>query len=387
MNILHIAPYYPSVNAMHAGGVAMGHEILILKNLGHIVYTLSFLQKKYDLELFKKQKEKNDDGIVIGKKEKIKNIIFHPILPIEFASRVNKNFLEKILYYIDTFDIDCIHSEYTAMLWYVQIKKLRPKVKFIAVLHDITIQSYERKYKNEKKYYKKLYFFFEKERVNIYEKMYLKKCDLIMSFSEKDKRLVFDNYGLNSVAINTFFDLESIKKKRNAIKRIDDGKFSVCFMGQMGREDNHKAALRLIDIFNQLEIENKKLYIIGIHPKEKLINMGNANIEITGFVEDIDGFILQKCDVACFPFITGAGIKIKVLECLALGLPVVTNDIGAEGIDENGEYIYLADSDDDFIRKIKETKKNISSYMSKFDEEFSWRKTERVMEEAYGKSV
>lgn len=62
------------------------------------------------------------------------------------------------------------------------------------------------------------------------------------------------------------------------------------------------------------------------------------NIHITGFVENIEDEILKN-QIAVFPLTLGAGIKLKVLLACGLGLPVITTDIGAEGIDEDGKHI------------------------------------------------
>lgn len=386
MNILHIAPYYPSVNAMHAGGVAMGHEIETLKKMGHNIYILSYIQKEYDSSIYEKEKSKNDYAFLIDKKAKFINIIKHFSTPVEFATRANRKFLVKILQYIDKYNIDYIHAEYTAMLWYTKIKKLRPNVKFIEVLHDVSSQGYSRKYINAKKPVAKLLYKIEVKRIKRFERINMKRCDAILSFSEKDKKIIKQEYGLESIAINTYFNQSNIIQKRNKIKREQDGFFSICFMGQMGRKENHEAAVRLINIFKHINRENKKLYIIGTKPREELLAMASDNVIITGFVEDIEEFILKKCDVACFPLMEGAGIKIKVLECLALGIPVITNQIGAEGIDESGKYIQLADSDEEFEVAIKTCSRTNNEYLQKFDLEFSWCKTEKAMEEIYGEN-
>lgn len=386
MNILHIAPYYPSVNAMHAGGVAMGYEIESLKKLGHKVYKLSFVQKKYDLKLFQQEKRESDAGFLLKRNDKFRNMIMHPFMPIESATRVDERFLKKIVEYIDKYEIDYIHAEYTAMLWYVRIKKIRKNIKFVAVLHDVTIQSYYRKYETETNYLKKIAYKIEEVKSSRYEYNNLKKCDEILTFSEKDKRIIKEKYNLDSKTINTYFNLDKIQKKRKIVKRKNDGYYSICFMGQMGRTENHDAAMRLLSIFNKLNIKNKKLYIIGTHPKEILRSKASNNIVITGFVDDIDNFIMENCDVACFPLITGAGIKIKVLECLALGIPVITNNIGAEGIDENGEFIRLAETDQEFIDSIEMNVNRNVDYIEKFDRDFAWEKTEKVLVEIYGKN-
>lgn len=384
MNILHIAPYYPSVNAMHAGGVAMGHEIGTLKKLGHNVFIVAFTQKEYDYQLYMREHNNYDDYVLIGKEKKIMNIIRHPFSPLLFSTRMDSLFFKKIKQSIKKNNIQAIHLEYSSMLWCLKLKKSMPYLKFVSVLHDVTIQSYERKVQIEKKNYKKFLLSLETKRVFRYEKKYLRMCDEIVTFSEKDKNLISKYYNLSARRINTYFGLDEIIEKKNRYERIQDGYFSVCFVGQMGRKENEEAAVRLISLFEKIKNEKKRLFIVGAKPSDYLKSYSKSNVVITGFVEDIDVFVLNNCDIACFPLISGAGIKIKVLEAIALGIPVITNSIGAEGIDEDYNYLIPAESDEDFIRQIEAVVFEKHSNFQEFFKDFDWSITEKVFKEIYG---
>ena len=55
-------------------------------------------------------------------------------------------------------------------------------------------------------------------------------------------------------------------------------------------------------------------------------------MEVTGFVED-PRTCFERVHLAVLPLFEGAGVKVKVLKCLAAGLPVLTTPIGSEGIE------------------------------------------------------
>ena len=75
-------------------------------------------------------------------------------------------------------------------------------------------------------------------------------------------------------------------------------------------------------------------------------------IEVTGEVDDIRKYV-QECQVAVAPLKYGSGIKTKILETMAMGIPVVTNKIGIEGLQIEDDYnIMVADKADVFAEKV-----------------------------------
>ena len=79
----------------------------------------------------------------------------------------------------------------------------------------------------------------------------------------------------------------------------------------------------------------------------------SSNFKSVGFIDNIWEF-LSMADIAIVPILKGGGTKLKVLDYLSVGLPVVTTKKGIEGIDaKNNEHVIIVDSvDDEFIDKI-----------------------------------
>ena len=73
-----------------------------------------------------------------------------------------------------------------------------------------------------------------------------------------------------------------------------------------------------------------------------------AGIDYLGFVDDIEE-LRQKSTIMMVPLLSGSGLKLKILEGLASGIPIVTTPIGAEGIEMLAERDYLhAETPDEF---------------------------------------
>jgi glycosyltransferase involved in cell wall biosynthesis len=96
-----------------------------------------------------------------------------------------------------------------------------------------------------------------------------------------------------------------------------------------------------------------RLIVIGSDPPpaHTLPDFGGA-VEIRGFVADLSG-PLTTCAVFVCPILAGSGIRVKLLEAFASGIPCVSTRIGAEGISAtDGDLCALGDSPEEFSRRI-----------------------------------
>ncbi|MFX1519242.1 MAG: glycosyltransferase family 4 protein [Promethearchaeota archaeon] len=126
----------------------------------------------------------------------------------------------------------------------------------------------------------------------------------------------------------------------------------IIFMGKLDYKPNRQA-LQLI--FKRIlpnvlqQVPNSKFLIVGMNPPSHL---SHKAVFYTGFVKDIAEYI-AAADVAIAPIISGSGTRLKILEYMALGKPVISTRLGAEGIIvKNGKNIILTKDMDEFARQV-----------------------------------
>jgi len=110
----------------------------------------------------------------------------------------------------------------------------------------------------------------------------------------------------------------------------------------------------LDDVMPQIlkRIPGFKLQLLGMNPPPELMNRANDHVKILGFVKDIRPYAAQS-SVYIVPLHVGSGIRIKILEAMAMGMPVVSTSVGAEGIGgTNGVHYLIADSAAEFADAI-----------------------------------
>jgi glycosyltransferase involved in cell wall biosynthesis len=123
------------------------------------------------------------------------------------------------------------------------------------------------------------------------------------------------------------------------------------FLASYGHQPNVDAVLYFADTVFPLvkeRIPDAEFVVAGRNPPLSLLGGGKAGISCVGFVQDVPIFY-SGIDVVVAPIRYGGGIKIKVLEAMACGRPVVTTSIGAEGIAEADEgALVIADEPAEF---------------------------------------
>lgn len=152
---------------------------------------------------------------------------------------------------------------------------------------------------------------------------------------------------------------ENFNNKKRIIKDTKD----LMFVGGFGHTPNIDAILWFVNtIWSKLkkDLPELKLYIIGSKPTQEIKNLSSNDIIVTGFISDEELFSYYKeCRIAIIPLRYGAGIKGKVVEALYEQIPIITTNIGAEGLVNAENYMLIEDEAEDFKNKILEMYNNL----------------------------
>jgi GT2 family glycosyltransferase/SAM-dependent methyltransferase/glycosyltransferase involved in cell wall biosynthesis len=120
----------------------------------------------------------------------------------------------------------------------------------------------------------------------------------------------------------------------------------VIFLGGFEHIPNVDAAIRLVtEVMPEVwrELGDVELTIVGSLPPPEVLALASSRVEVAGWVEDLDP-LLARARLMVAPLRFGAGVKGKITQCLAVGLPVVTTSVGVEGLDvRDGESILIGD--------------------------------------------
>lgn len=238
---------------------------------------------------------------------------------------------------------------------YIDIVKKETKAKIIYYGHDLHSLRDTREYllTNNKDTLKNAKDWRERE-FNL-----MKKADISFYPSDVEVKEILSiekNINVRTIPAYLFENFHSMKRN---IKNTKD----LMFVGGFSHTPNIDAVLWFINnIWNDLkkELPELKFYIIGSKPTEEIKSFSSADIIVTGFVSDEELFKYYKeCRIAIVPLRYGAGIKGKVVEALYEQIPIITTNIGAEGLLNAENHMVIEDEAEDFKNKILEMYNNL----------------------------
>jgi sugar transferase (PEP-CTERM/EpsH1 system associated) len=181
----------------------------------------------------------------------------------------------------------------------------------------------------------------EQKRVFAYESI-LEEYNVSLVCSREDQQYLREERGIGNVGLlPNGVDLGTFSAAAHDYAQNN----TILFTGNMDYAPNVDAVLYFAtDILPliQSRIPGVKFVIAGQRPVKKVKDLAAGNIEVTGFVKDLSE-MYRKASIVVAPLRFGAGTQNKVLEAMAMGVPVVSRNIGFSGLNiVSGEGVVLA---------------------------------------------
>jgi glycosyltransferase involved in cell wall biosynthesis len=227
------------------------------------------------------------------------------------------------------------------------------KGKVVIHTHNAEFMLWQRMGELSKNPLAKLLLKIEANRVKAYEKKIFSESDLVYS-TPSDIEL----YKHNDIEIEKHkctYHLGNDELLQLPPLSFNETEGALSFMGTLSWEPNIDGLLWFIQKVWPKIIEEKpniRFYIMGEKGDNRIYEAAKPyqNIIFTGFVKELDSY-LKKTTVYIAPLRFGSGMKVKVLEGLYRGVPMVSTSVGAEGLAlENGTHILIANESTSFAK-------------------------------------
>ena len=254
-------------------------------------------------------------------------------------------------------EIDIIHTQHLRMAQFTaDICSAVPPLGVCGLLDlpDAFSLYWKRRIENQKNPLRRFFEKIEYKRLYKFEGEIVKQFNLGLVCSSEDLNYMKKEHGSANIDIlRNGVDLDTFSSEGHDYS-IND---TLLFTGNMDYAPNVDAVGYFVkEIFPLItsHFPEVKFIIAGQRPVKQVRELKSKNIEITGFIPDLKTMYKQAAIVVS-PLRFGAGTQNKVLEAMAMGIPVVSGTIGFEGLEiENGEGVFLETTPSGFANKVVE---------------------------------
>lgn len=271
------------------------------------------------------------------------------------ARFISSEYNDKLIELLHQKEFDIIQLEGLSLSLYVETIRAFSSAKVVMRSHNIEHEIWERIAKNEKNIFKKWYLKILAWQLRNYEISRLNKYDMLTSVTERDAQIL-KSFGceLPIHVCPAPYD-ETILSPAQSKMEFP----SVFFIGALDWMPNVEGLKWFLEnIWEKInrQFPDVKFHIAGRNiQKAKILSpllYGLPGIVVAGEVENAYDF-MNSMAIMVVPLLSGSGIRVKIIEGMALGKTIVSTSVGAEGIPcKDGQNILIADTPELFTEKI-----------------------------------
>ena len=242
---------------------------------------------------------------------------------------ISDDFKARLIEVLDKEQFDIVQLEMLYMAPYVDVIRAHSKAMIVLRAHNVEHKIWERIAKETQSPLKRWYINHLAKTLKEYELNALETVDGIAAITRKDAAF-FRKYSSKPVIDIPF----GVYPEEFTPKYEIEGKPKFYHIGSMNWMPNEEGIRWFINEVLPKTVE--KVYdfvyhLAGRNMPEWLTTMKDPHIDIVGEVPDAKAFVSNN-DVAIVPLLSGSGIRIKIIESMAMGKTVITTRVGAEGI-------------------------------------------------------
>jgi glycosyltransferase involved in cell wall biosynthesis len=274
-------------------------------------------------------------------------------LPYSVASHQSPALRKAIHEYAASHAVDLWQCEWTP---YFEALRGLSGARRLVMAHNVESLIWQRYHETEPNPWKRWYIGKQWHKFERFERRAFAEADQIVAVSPEDAVLVERQFRARHVSVvdngvdTAYFQPSTAGREASRI----------LFLGSLEWRPNLDAVHQLLEhIFPAVRAvePSARLALVGRNPPPALAERvaGLANVELYGNVPDVRPFLAQS-GVMAVPLRIGGGSRLKILEALAAGLPVVSTRVGAEGLAlEPGQHLDVVERIEDMAPALLQT--------------------------------
>lgn len=270
---------------------------------------------------------------------------------------VSKEFKQRLKELLSERNFDMVILESLFMCPYIDIIRQNSHARIVLRAHNIEYKIWQRICAATKNPLKKLLLIHVSNSLKRYELKSICKVDKIAAITDVDAAYFSANTRVPVVTVPFGFNLEKMIIPEG-VSFEKDSLFHIGAMNWMPNVEGIKWFLDKVWPMVHKALPTVKFYLAGRSMPQEFYRDMPENVVVVGEVDDAKEFMCSK-NIMVVPLLSGSGMRIKIIEGMAMHKAIVTTTVGAEGIDlENGRDVIIADDAiamaDGIVRLFKE---------------------------------
>ena len=271
--------------------------------------------------------------------------------PPDLRLHMHTKLIQQVQSLVERIDFDIVNIVDSYMGLYEQALPRDMSYKTVLEFIDVVYRKYDRMYRLEPKMNRKIRLWLHSVMMRWWEPRYAERFDHCIAVSEVDRQ------ALRTANPRLMVDVVPNGVDTRLYQPLPFGGSQpvLLFVGNMNYRPNVDAVLhfhRSILPRIQHAIPATQLHIVGKDPGAEIKQLAGNGVDVIGSVEDLQPYYRQST-VCIVPLRAGSGTRLKILEAMALGRPVVSTSLGCEGLDViDGEHLLIADTAEEFAEKV-----------------------------------
>ena len=218
----------------------------------------------------------------------------------------------------------------------------------LVIAHNVDTLIWQRYYETARGFLKRTFLKQQWRKFERFEQAAFRRADRVVAVSVEDARLIRERFGQPEVdVVDNGIDRAYFEQA----PRLTRDPRRILFLGALDWRPNLDAVDLLLEtIFPRVRAlaPEARLLIVGRNPPGGLVQRAASTpgVELHANVADVRPF-LAECGTMAVPLRIGGGSRLKILEALGCGLPVVSTKVGAEGLclESGVDYIQAEEGD------------------------------------------
>lgn len=260
----------------------------------------------------------------------------------------SEEFEEKIVETLKSDEYDIIQLESLYVSIYIDVIRKHTKAKIVLRAHNIESMIWERKIFQEKNPFKRIYISILQKQLLEREIEAIDKVDSVLPITKNDADWIIKNTKQRNIKTIPFgVDVAAYTPTMNV-----EEKRSLFFIGAFDWFPNVDGLIWFIQSVWPKILQtypDANFYVAGRGMDPDFKNIKTKNLHILGEVDDVKEFVASK-QIMVVPLFTAGGMRVKIIEGMAMGKVIISTSIGAEGINaEHKKELMIADSEEEFL--------------------------------------